>query len=224
MQPIHTKRRSLATGLAAAVAIATLGCASTQSSDEPAVFTEEQPRATGSGYGDLRTGSEFEVELDRQIRSDEAERGDPWRGIVTRDVSDPDGQVLLPRGAVVSGIVTRAGEVEIEGETRQVIALLPETLEVRGEEVPIRAEVVDADAETTADRLSGRNIAIVGGSTVAGAILGEILFDESLLGAIVGAAGGTVVAVATEDTVIELDEGSVLTLRLEEPVRVAAGR
>lgn len=223
MQPIHTKRTSLATGLAAALAIATLGCASTQSSDEPAVYTEEQPEASGSGYGDLRSGSEFEIELDRPLRSDEAERGDPWRGIVTRDVRD-DGPILLPRGAVVSGIVTRAGEVEVEGETRQVIALLPETLEVRGEEVPLRAEVVDADVETSADLLSGRNIAIVGGSAVAGAILGEILFDESLVGAIVGAAGGSVVAVATEETVIELDEGSTLTLRLKEPVRVAVNR
>jgi len=223
MQPKQPKRRSLAISLAAAVAIATLGCASTQSSDQPSVYTEEQPRATGSQYGDLRTGSEFEVELDRELRSDEAQRGDPWRAIVTRDVRDGD-QVLLPRGSVVSGIVTRAGEVEIEGETRQVIALLPQTLEVRGQEVPIRAAVVDADSETDANRLSGRNIAIVGGSTVAGAILGEILFDESLLGAIVGAAGGTVVAVATGETVIELDEGSVLTLRLEQPVRVAAGR
>lgn len=222
MQPIHTKRRSLATGLAIAVAIATLGCASTKS-DRPSVYTEEEPQASGSGFGNLSSGSEFEVEIDRPLRSDEAQRGDPWRGIVTRDVR-ADGRVLLPRGAVVSGVVTRAGEVEVEGETRQVIALRPETLEVRGDEVPIRAEVVDAEAESSADRLSSRNIAIVGGSTVAGAILGEILFDESLLGAIVGAAGGSVVAISTEETVIELDEGSILTLRLQEPVRVAVNR
>lgn len=223
MQPIHMKRRSLATGFAAAVAIATLGCASTQSSDRPSVYTEQEPQASGSGFGSLRSGSEFEVEIDRPLRSDEARRGDPWRGIVTRDVR-ADGRILLPRGAVVSGVVTRAGEVEVEGETRQVIALRPETLEVRGDEVPIRAEVVDAEAESSANRLSSRNIAIVGGSTVAGAILGEILFDESLLGAIVGAAGGSVVAISTEETVIELDEGSVLTLRLQEPVRVAVNR
>jgi len=223
MEPIQTKRRKRATGLATLVAIATLGCASTPSSDQPAVYTEAQPEASGSAYGDLRTGSEFEVELDREIRSDQAERGDPWQGIVTRDVRDGD-RVLLPRGSVVSGIVTRAGEVEVEGETRQVIALLPERLEIDGREVPIRAEVVDADAGTDTEHLTGRNIAIVGGSTVAGAILGEILFDESLLGAIVGAAGGTVVAVSTADTVIELDQGATLTLRLQEPVRVVASR
>lgn len=224
MNAIHGKSCRLGPALAALVAVTAAACATTgQASNEPSVITERPPEASGSGYGDLSAGSRFEVELDRQIRSDRAERGDAWQGVVIRDVRDGD-RILLPQGSVVSGIVTRSGPVEVEGETRQVIALLPQTLTVGGEEVPIRADVVDAEAETTADRLSTRNIAIVGGSTVAGAILGEILFDKALLGAIVGAAGGTVVAVATEETVIQLDQGSLLTLQLQDGVHVAQRR
>lgn len=213
----------LAESLAVLVAIATLGCASLQqeeSETDRAVVTEASAEPTGTARGDLPEGAELEVRLDRQLSSKSSEAGDPWRAVLEHDVTDGS-RVLLTRGAVVSGEVTRAGAVEVEGETRQVIALEPMTLHVVEGDHPIEAEVVEADVDRRRERFSTRNIAIVGGSIVGGAILGELLADEALLGAILGGAGGTVVAIATAETEIVLPQGAGLTLRIQEPVRIA---
>lgn len=218
--------RATVGGLAALLAIGTVGtvgCSTFQQeeSNEPGVITETEQRPTGDVQGDLPEGAELTVRLDRPLSSESSRAGDPWRAALTHDVTDGS-RVLLGRGAIVSGVVTRAGEVEVEGKTRQVIALEPQTLHLSdGDHLPIEAEVVDAEVERKSNRSTEENIAIIGGSTVAGALLGDILFDEALLGAILGGAGGTVVAIATAETEIELAEGSALTLRLQDRVRVA---
>lgn len=215
--------RAVAGGLAALFGITALGCASSQGQEqdtEPRVIAESAPTASGQARGDIPAGTEIEIELDRPLSSESNNAGDPWRGVVTHDVTNGS-SVLITRGAVVSGVVTRAGEAEIDGETRVILAIDPQQLEVGDAEYPIDAEIVEAEADENKELLDAKNVAIVGGSAAAGAVLGEILFDEALLGAVLGAAGGTVVAVATADTEIELDEGSRLTLRLEDEVRVA---
>lgn len=221
-----TSRRNsvwVAGGLTTLFAVGSLGCASLQEEENesgPSVITEDS-EATGTVRGDLPRGARFDVQLENELSTDKSRTGDSWRAVVASDVTDGS-DVLLTRGAVVSGVVTRVGEVEVEGETRQVIALEPQKLHLHaGEEVDIDAEVVDADVDRKRDTFSRESIAIIGGGALGGAILGEILADEALLGAILGGAGGTVVAIATADTKIELPEGSRLTLRLEEPVRVA---
>lgn len=210
--------------LAAVFALGSAGCSSLQQEEEtdsgPSVITERS-EASGTAREDLPRGTSFEVRLEDELSTRTSRAGDPWRAVVAQDVTDGS-RVLLTRGAVVSGTVTRVGEVEVEGETRQVIALDPEKLHLRGgEEVAIDAEVVDAEVERKRDTFSRENIAIIGGGALAGAVLGEILADEALLGAILGGAGGTVVAISRADTEIDVPEGSRLTLRLQERVRVA---
>ena len=134
------------------------------------------------------------------------------------DITDGS-SVLLQRGAVIAGEVTWAGPAEIEGETRQLLAVEPRELRADGRVYPIEAKVVAADPREDRELFTTRNLAILGGSTVAGTLLGELLLDDPLLGAVLGAAGGSVIAVATSDTEIELGRGAVLTVELEERVR-----
>lgn len=168
-------------------------------------------------YGEIPTGTRFDVQLQQALSTKDNEPGDRWTGVLTRDVTDGD-DVLLQRGAVVSGEVTRSGTVEVDGEQRQVLALRPTHLETGGADVPIDATVVRAVASKHKDLFTGENAAIVGGSAVAGTILGDLLLDDAALGAVLGAAGGTAVAVARSDTEIELSEGSTLTLELQKTV------
>ncbi len=212
-------------GIAALFALGTLGCGTFQEEEsepsEPSVITERQQEPTGTARGDLPQGAELNVQLEGALSSQSSRTGDSWRAVLARDVTDGS-EVVLTRGAIVSGVVTRVGEVEVEGDTREVIALEPRTLHLsEGQQVSIDADVVDAEVDERKRTFSKENIAIIGGSAVGGAILGEILADEALLGAILGGAGGTVVAVATAETEIVLPEGSELTLRLVEPVRLA---
>ena len=134
------------------------------------------------------------------------------------DVTSGD-RVRLQSGSLVTGVVTRVGPVEVEGEDHQVLAVEPRALEVGGQSYALDAEVVDAERKADRDLVNRENIAIVGGVTLAGAVLGELILDDALLGAVVGAAGGTAIAIARSDTEIELEQGSILTLRLDSAIR-----
>jgi len=213
------RRRPGAFGpLAVLVSIGLIGCASTtqlgtQGQSDDAVV----PNAEAGLNERMPAGTQFDVRLQQALSTETSEVGDHWSAVVVSDVTDGD-RVLLQRGAVVTGEVTRAGPVEIEGEERQILAVNPSNLEAGGQTYPLEAEVVAAEARESRDLFTGENAAIVGGGALAGTLLGELLLDDALLGAVLGAAGGSAIAVARSDTRIELREGTVLTLELERAV------
>jgi len=179
---------------------------------------EAAPRGDAEFYQAIPAGTRIEVRLEQALGTAASEPGDEWTAVVVSDVTDGN-DVLLERGAVVRGEVTQAGPVEVEGETRQMLAVEPQRLEVDGESYALDAEVVRAMAEERRDLTTGENAAILGAGTLAGTILGDILLDDALLGAVLGAAGGTAIAIARSDTEIELPEGTVMTLETRSTVR-----
>lgn len=166
-------------------------------------------------------GTEFDVRLDQLLGTETNEAGDRWSATLAHDITYGE-RLLVRGGAVVYGEVTRAGATEVEGETRNVLAVEPRDLEIAGRRYPIEASVIDAALNEHDEKFSGENIAIIGASAGAGTVLGAPLgdADEALLGAVLGGGAGTTIAVATEKTEIEFPEGSTLTLRLGAPVRV----
>lgn len=194
------------------------GCASTTE-----LGTRGQDDATAVPNADaglnerMPAGTQFDVRLQQALSTEANEPGDQWSAVVVSDVTDGN-RVLLQRGAMVTGEVTQAGLVEVEGEERQLLAVNPSHIEADGQRYPIEAEVVAAQARESRDLFTGENAAIVGGGTLAGTLLGELLLDDALLGAVLGAAGGSAVAVARSDTRLELREGTILTLELERDV------
>lgn len=198
-----------------------IGCAS-MGGDTVDIAERDQaePVSTGQAefYDALPAGTRLEVRLEQALGTEASEVGDQWRAVLVNDVTDGN-DVLLERGAVVTGEVTQAGPVEVDGETRNMLAVEPQRLEVGGESYVLEAEVVRAVGEESRDLMTGENAAILGAGTVAGTILGEILLDDALLGAVLGAAGGTAIAVSRSDTQIELPAGTVMVLETEETVR-----
>lgn len=217
----RTTRQPLrAVGSAAALLLAAslIGCASTTE-----LGTRGQVDDTVAASADAQlnermpAGTQFDVRLQQALSTESNEAGDQWSAVVVSDVTDGN-RVLLQRGAVVTGEVTRAGLVEVEGEERQILAVDPRHIEADGQRYPIEAEVVAAEARESRDLFTGENAAIVGGGTLAGTLLGDLLLDDALLGALLGAAGGSAVAIARSDTRLELREGTILTLELERDV------
>lgn len=211
--------RVIGSALTLLIGIGLVGCASTtqlgtgnRTSDDTVV-----PSGDAGLNERMPAGTQFDVQLQQALSTSSNEAGDAWSAVVVSDVTDGD-RVLLQRGAVVTGEVTSAGPVEIEGEERQILAVNPSHLEADGRSYPIEAEVISAEARESKDLFTGENAAIVGGGTLAGTLLGELLLNDALLGAVLGAAGGSAIAVSRSDTDIELREGTVLTLELERAV------
>jgi outer membrane lipoprotein SlyB len=69
---------------------------------------------------------------------------------------------------------------------------------------------------------AGKDAAIIGGSTVGGAILGEAIDDGDgdVIGAIVGGLAGTAAAVNTRGKPLVIEAGTLLAIELQQSVTV----
>jgi hypothetical protein len=147
--------------------------------------------------------------------------GDVFTASVGSDVVDSDGTVLVPAGTRSRWMVSEAGENEVDGET--VLAFHLEAVELGGEWMPVQATVTEADLDASASDSRTESVAKVAVGAAAGAILGQVIgkdTESTLKGAGVGAAVGTVVALTTRGSKVTLPEGSIVTVRIDEPVTV----
>ncbi len=151
------------------------------------------------------------------LSSKTSQVGDAFRTEVKMDVVQ-DGWVAIPQGSIVTGTVTEAVSLKkIGGQAK--LALDFSSLELgSGEVVPVKASFAEQGKSET-----GKDAATIGGATAGGALLGRVLGNKNkkkatIIGAVLGAAAGTVIAAKTEGQEVEIPAGSELTLQLTEPV------
>lgn len=164
------------------------------------------------------TGTVLQLELVDSVSSLGSTAGDSVQARVVEDVR-VDGQVVIPANSQVSGHVVNArGLKKIGG--RALLSLEFTTVDTSSGETPIRASwSAQGKSETKKD------VAIIGGSTAGGAILGRVLDknDEArgtLVGGIIGGAAGTAIAAGTKGQEIQLPSGTQIRVHLQTPVTV----
>ena len=157
------------------------------------------------------------LQMDTSLSSERARVEDRVEARVTRDVL-VDGRVAIPAGSRVIGAVTmveRGGKIKEQarlGVRFHTLVLADNT------ELPIRTENITREGEAPGRESSAK----IGGAAVGGAILGAILGGGkgAMIGGATGAAGGTAVVMAGDRNAATLNKGTVLTVRLSEPVTV----
>ncbi len=176
-------------------------------------------RSTGSSASDRRTsrdfaipdGTEIPVRLQQSISSKTARPEDRVEGSVAHAVR-VDGMVAIPAGATVRGIVREAEPARRPAHGGR-LEISFDRIVVDGRTMDIRSKIVDL-SESSVDKSKVGLGAVLGG--VLGAVVGG--GKGALLGAVVGGGGAVV---ATKGDEVELPAGTVVTLRLEQPVPVA---
>lgn len=186
---------------------------------EPAPAPAE-PEATPVRFAPA--GTEMTFRLDKSLSTRSSETGDRFHATLIEDVLSADGQILVPLGSVARGVVVDSRESG-GSNTPAILALRLEVLDVHGETQPFEATIVAADASADTKDSDVTTAAKVAAGTAAGALLGRVIGGDSkgtLVGAGAGAVAGTVYAVKTRDGHATMDEGSLLTVRLDEPLPV----
>jgi len=184
--------------------------ASTKPAPPTPVEPEPAPRAVAAGT--LLT-----LVLDGELSTKSNKAGDPFTAHLVADILTPEGEVLLPQGTTVSGLVTEA----LESPSADVPAMLRLQIvdaQVGGDVVPLVADVEDMQLQTEAkdsDKLTAGKVAV---GAAAGALLGKVLGKSGTKGAVAGAAAGAAVAVVTRDGHATLPQGAQMTIRLVEPL------
>jgi hypothetical protein len=168
-----------------------------------------RPPVTKSGT--LPVGTEFDVRLQTALSSDTAQVEDRFLATTLVDIRQ-DGRLLVPAGSTVRGIVTdvkEAGRVDRKGS----LTLSFDQITINGRSYPIRGTITQALESGGYKDDAGK----IGAGAAVGGIIGGILggLRGALAGILIG--GGGVVA-ATEGQDVELPPGTVLRVRLDQPL------
>ncbi|HJZ77197.1 MAG TPA: hypothetical protein VKE51_35945 [Vicinamibacterales bacterium] len=164
---------------------------------------------------EVPVSTEFDVRLQTPLTSKTAQVEDRFEATTMVDLQDEHGRMLVPAGSVMRGTVTsvtKATRLERKGS----LSVSFDQLTIDHRSYPLRATVTQA-LESEGIRGEAGKIGIGAG---AGAILGAILGGTkgALAGILIGG-GGTIAA--TEGKDVELPAGSVLRVRLDEPLTLA---
>ncbi len=176
----------------------------------------EEPRTASVT---VPAGTQIDVEFTRRLASNTSSPGDSFRARVSQDLIQ-DGVVAIPAGSEILGEVTDALPLKRVGGQARLALKFTDLVLPSGKTVPIDASFVQEGRNETR-----RDAATIGGVAAGGAVLGRILSQGnrsrgSVLGAIIGAAAGTAIASKTPGEEVIIPEGSLVSLRLDDSVRV----
>lgn len=171
----------------------------------------------GSEPVEVPAGTTLSLRLLDTLSSHETGSGTGFTAEVTQEVS-VDGRLAVPVGARVHGHVTEAHPARTIGG-RAILSLAFDELSVpEGDTVGLVAQLSQSGKSQV-----GKDAAIISGSTIGGAVLGEALHEGEggTVGAVVGAIGGTIGALKTKGKPVVLVQGTTLHITLERPVTLA---
>jgi hypothetical protein len=168
------------------------------------------------GGGTVRVGTEFDARLQTSLNSGTAKVEDRFEATTVVDY-ESDGRVIVPAGSVVRGFVSSVSAAN-KIDRRGSLTLSFDEIRIDNTTYRLRASVTQA-----LDGKIGEDATRIGAGAVVGAIIGGLLGGGkgALIGVLVGG-GGTIAA--TEGTDVSLPAGTILRLRLDQPLEVAAPR
>lgn len=155
-------------------------------------------------------GTEIDVRLQDGLSSDRNQVEDRFVGTTVVDLQVGE-RVVIPAGSEVRGVITaveKAGRLDRKGS----LTLAFDSITVNGRERDIRGIVTDT---IESEGIRGE-VGKIGGAAGVGAIIGGILggVKGAITGILIG--GGGVIA-ATEGKDVELEPGTILRVRLDQP-------
>lgn len=201
------------------VALALSGCAA-NTATRSRTTVPAGPQSTGTASLDrIPSGTTLVIRANEAISADTATPGQQYSAEVAQDIVNATGQVLIPRGSPAKLTVLDASGGGVVGSSEVELALSSVT--VGGRTYTVQTDVVDREGQEGlgANERTARN---VGGGAALGAVIGAIAGGGSgaAAGAAIGAAGGAAAQVLTRGDRVRVPAESVLTFRLDRPIRL----
>jgi hypothetical protein len=222
--------RSVEYGDAApAAAASTPGAAPTMAKAAPRKPAHEEhahptEAAVTSTTRTLAAGTEISVRSEEAIDSATAVEGQTFAAEVSDDVKDADGKVVIPDGAnaqIVIRSATTSGK--IKGQADLILDLA--SVSIGGK----RYALSTADLEEKGREGLGKNkrtAEFLGGGAAIGGVIGALTGGGkgAAIGAGAGAGGGALAQALTKGGSIKVPAETVLTFKLDAPLKVVAAR
>ena len=175
---------------------------------------QQSSRTNNSGRrNEVPAGAEVDVRLERELNSATAQVEDRFTATTVVDLYQ-DNNVLIPAGSTLRGVVSSVNKAT-RTDRKGSMTVAFDQITVNGRTYPIRGTVTQAIESEGIKGEAGK----IGAGAGVGAILGGILGGAkgALLGILIGG-GGTIAA--TEGKDVALPAGSILRVRLEQPLQL----
>ena len=172
--------------------------------------------ASPRGAEQIPAGQELDARLDRELNSDTAQVEDRFTATTVADLYQGN-DVLIPAGSTLRGVVSSVQKAT-RTQRKGSLTVAFDQITVQGRTYPIHAVVTQA---LESEGIKGE-VGKIGAGSAVGAIIGGIIGGGkgALLGVLIGG-GGTIAA--TEGKDVKLDPGTILRVRLDEPLQVRNG-
>jgi hypothetical protein len=173
---------------------------------------------------ELPAGSEISVRTNEEIDSKTAAEGQIFDVQVTRDAKDEAGNVVIPRGSKARVVIKSASKGgRFHGASD--LALDLQSVTINGNQFTIDTADISQKGKSGVGA-NKRTATYTGGGAVIGAIIGAIAGGGkgAAIGAGAGAGAGVLTQVLTQGDAIKVPVESVLTFKLDQPLKVTVAQ
>jgi hypothetical protein len=170
-------------------------------------------------YRTLPAGTDLVIRTNETIQSESAAEGRTYSAQLEKDVTDSTGTVVIPRGSQANLIVTSVEDAGTLNEAE--VALSIQSVIINGRRYLVNTAPLEQSSREGIGK-NRRTAEMVGGGAAIGTVIGAIAGGGrgALIGAIIGAVGGGAAQVLTKGKKVSVPAESVLTFRLDQPVRL----
>lgn len=167
----------------------------------------------------IPSGTTIVVRANEAISSTEGGNGRAYQAEIAQDIVDQNGNILIRRGSPAELAITQADNGGRVSTASMELVLRSITVDGRRQVVETAGTEMRGSAGLGANR---RTATMVGGGAVLGTLLGAAIGGGAgaAAGAAVGAAGGATAQVLTRGEAVRVPAETVLTFRLDEPLRL----
>ncbi len=185
--------------------------------------TPPAPVVTTKTY-ELPRGSEISVRTNEPIDSETAAEGQTFDAQVTRNATDANGDIVIPRGSQARIVIKSASKGgRVKGASDLVLDL--QSVTINGK--PYLIDTVDVTKQGKSGvGANKRTATYTGGGAALGAIIGAIAGGGkgAAIGAASGAGAGALTQILTKGKSIKVPVESVLTFNLDKELKVTAAQ
>jgi hypothetical protein len=172
----------------------------------------------------IPAGTTLQVRNNEAITAQSAGPGQTYTAVVAQDVLDTNGNVAIPKGSDATLVVREAsGQGKIQGRAELVLDV--GSVSVAGHSYRLETEDLVEQGKEGVGK-NKRTAIFAGGGTALGGIIGAIAGGGkgAAIGALSGAAAGTATQAVTRGKGLRVPSETVLSFKLEAPVRIRETR
>jgi hypothetical protein len=182
-------------------------------SSDTAAPPSTTPAAAPPPPVDIAAGAELTIRIDQRISVKTSHAGDKFTGDVVNPVMDANGNVTIPKGTPVEGVVNvshRGGHFK----GASVLDLRLTALTLNGTRYPLQT----ADVQRSAKGKGKRSATMIGGGSGLGMLVGGLTHGGVglLVGGLVGGGAGAAGAGLTDNRNLDIPAKSIVRFRLKD--------